>query len=214
MTTLRCGLTPPATTALSPISALIISVAGCGRARRHVPPSGAIVVLGAHAGVDHDPALHRAAGHVKRARARLGQQHVLLPGIGADKQVIPVDPNGHVPAEQHGQAAEHLLLGQPGLVTDDAQQPDCQPIVIGHTRHGRTRTGPATEEARRSPTGDCQADTQNARICAAITTGHQGALKIQISGDVRLAGGLGSPARESPADPVTGRNGCPPGPGP
>jgi hypothetical protein len=74
---------------------------------------------------------HRPAGHVERAGARLCQQRLLLSGIDADQQVIPVDSDGHVPVEQDRQAAEHLL-SQSGLVAEDVQQPGGQSFVVRH----------------------------------------------------------------------------------
>ena len=76
------------------------------------------MVFGAHAGVDQNPALHRAAAHVERARPGLGQQRSLLAGIGVDQQAIAVHPDRHMAADQDSEAAEHLLLSPSGLVAE------------------------------------------------------------------------------------------------
>jgi hypothetical protein len=40
----------------------------------------------------------------------------------------------HVPADQEGEPAEHLLLGEVGLTADELPNPRRQLLVVGH-RH-------------------------------------------------------------------------------
>jgi hypothetical protein len=47
-------------------------------------------------------------------------------------QVLAPHPAGHVALHQEGQAAEHLLLGQPRPVTDRIPDPGGEALVVRH----------------------------------------------------------------------------------
>src|SRR6266498_1006392 len=76
--------------------------------------------------VDQQPALHGPAGQVEHPGARFGQQQLWLGRVGSHDQVLAVDTDGDVAVQQHGQAAEHLLLGQSRFVADQVPQPGGQ----------------------------------------------------------------------------------------
>jgi ABC-2 type transport system ATP-binding protein len=82
-------------------------------------------------GSDHDEALHHARAHHRRARVRLGERSV---GIRPEphEQAGGDQPDGHVALEHPADPAEHLALGQPGLVVQLRPDPIREHLVVGH----------------------------------------------------------------------------------
>jgi len=49
---------------------------------------------------------------------------------------LPARGDRHVAADQEGEPAEHLLLGQPGLVADQVADAARELLVVGHRSDG------------------------------------------------------------------------------
>jgi MFS family permease len=81
---------------------------------------------------------------------------------------LPAGRNGHVAADQEGEAAEHALLGQPRLVADQLTNPVGEILVVGHRGHmvpgmrGLTRTGAGCGIAWEAPMRRRLADSARA----------------------------------------------------
>jgi hypothetical protein len=68
------------------------------------------------------------------AAGRLGQQRLLLTWVGANDQVVAAHTDGHVALQQHRQTAEHRLLGEPWIRTDQLAYSSRETLVVGHAR--------------------------------------------------------------------------------
>ena len=88
--------------------------------------STARLVLGAP---DRDDAAHRPAGHVEGPHTRLGSRRVHVLRADPRDKPLAVHPYGRVAAGQEGQAAEHLLLADPGDLLKAGADPVRQQFV-------------------------------------------------------------------------------------
>jgi hypothetical protein len=52
--------------------------------------------------------------------------------------------DGHIAADQEGEPAEHLLLGQLGIAPDELSDASGELLVVGHGNDRTERCGPAT----------------------------------------------------------------------
>jgi hypothetical protein len=79
------------------------------------------LVVGAQIiGTDAQPAAHVAASHVHRRGLRRLHQGVRLRRIDADHgAALAAGGDGHVAADEEGEPAEHLLLGQFRVAADE-----------------------------------------------------------------------------------------------
>ena len=68
-----------------------------------------------------------------RSASRRRHERVGLRGIDADEDpALAARGDRHVAADQEGEPAEHLLLGQAGLVADQVADPIGELLVVGH----------------------------------------------------------------------------------
>ncbi len=84
-------------------------------------------------GVDAEPPAHRAAAHLHRRRLRRRDQRVRLLDVDVDEDpALAARRDGHVAADQEREAAEHLLLREPGLTRDELADPVGERLVVRH----------------------------------------------------------------------------------
>ncbi len=77
--------------------------------------------------------MHFAAPHLEWSSMRLRKKRVGVLGVYAHHQpALAAGRDGHVPADQKGQAAEHLLLGDIGFAGDQLADPISEVFVVRH----------------------------------------------------------------------------------
>ncbi len=119
-------------------------------------------------GVDAEPAAHRAAAHLHQGRLRRRDERVRLLGVDVDQDpALAARRDGHVAADQEREAAEHLLLGEPGLARDELADPVGERLVVRHTaivlRAPIRYTTPGCSSASRdTPTGSRRSSASTA----------------------------------------------------
>jgi hypothetical protein len=83
--------------------------------------------------VDSEPALHFATAHLEWSRMRLLEKGVGVIGVYTHHQAaLTAGRDGHVSADQKGQATEHPLLGDVGLAGDQLADPISEVFVVRH----------------------------------------------------------------------------------
>jgi catechol 2,3-dioxygenase-like lactoylglutathione lyase family enzyme len=108
------------------------------------------------------PPRHRPAAHLRELRAGRSGERVRLGRVDTDHDpAVAAGGHGHVAADEEGEAAEHLLLRQAGLVGYQCADPVGESLVVGHpamvgharscAKAGPKRLGPASRRPRRSP---------------------------------------------------------------
>jgi hypothetical protein len=73
------------------------------------------------------------AAHLHEAGVRRGDQRIRLRRVDADQHpALAARCHGHVPADQEGEPAEHLLLGHAGFAADLLPDAVGEVLVVGH----------------------------------------------------------------------------------
>ena len=86
-------------------------------------------MLGSHP----EPTLHGASTHHRHLGIRSLHQLVRFPRISSDEHAtLATGRDGHVPADQEGQAPEHLLLRQKRLSLQQLAKSLSQLLVVRH----------------------------------------------------------------------------------
>jgi hypothetical protein len=96
-------------------------------------PGGQVVVGGDIARADPQPAGHLPAAHHRDGGRGRGHQVSRPLGMTVDEHAaLPAGADRHVAADEEGEAAEHLLLGQLGVGPDQVPDAPGEGFVIGH----------------------------------------------------------------------------------
>src|SRR5258706_66415 len=95
-------------------------------------PTLQILILLKTRGSDIHKALHRSSGEVHWASVRLPDQIFISLRPDPNHQVVLDDPDGHVPSNHEGNAAEHLPLGDVAAVAKNSADTLCQSFDVGH----------------------------------------------------------------------------------
>jgi hypothetical protein len=83
--------------------------------------------------VDSEPSLHPPAAHLHEAGLRRGEEPVRLRRVDANQHApLAARRDGHVPPDEEGEPAEHLLLGQIGLAAQQCTDPIREFLVVPH----------------------------------------------------------------------------------
>ena len=92
-------------------------------------------------GVDTEPARHLPPAHLHRVGRRRGHEPFRLGRVDADEQpALAARGDGHVPADQECEPAEHLLLGEAGRAADAVADAGCEGFVVRHAAMVPPRT--------------------------------------------------------------------------
>ncbi|HJW67696.1 MAG TPA: NAD(P)-dependent oxidoreductase, partial [Gaiellaceae bacterium] len=106
-------------------------------ARAEVDPLRELGLRSHVLGVDAQPAAHLLAAHLHQIGVGRGHQLVRPLGVRVNEDAaLPARGDRHVAADQEREPAEHLLLGQAGLVSDQVADASRELLVVGHRRDG------------------------------------------------------------------------------
>jgi hypothetical protein len=112
-------------------------------------PGGKVVVGGDVVGADAQPPGHLPALHHRDGGRGRGDQLVRLLGVDVDEHPsLPTGADRHVPADEEGEAAEHLLFRQLWVGPDQVPDATSEDFVIGHGPN-RTQQRIVDESSRR-----------------------------------------------------------------
>jgi hypothetical protein len=96
-------------------------------------PAAEVLVAEAVVGADAQPAGHLPALHHGDGCLGRRDQVVRARGVDVDEHAaLPTGSDDDVPADEEGEAAEHLLLGQLRVGPDQLPDPPGEDFVIGH----------------------------------------------------------------------------------
>jgi hypothetical protein len=105
--------------------------------------------------VDSKPSRHRTAAHLHATGRAGGNEPVGLRWIGAYKHAtLTARRDRHVPSDQEGEPAEHLLLCEVRFVGQELANAICELLVVGHRANRRDSPRPPTRskpEGREAP---------------------------------------------------------------
>src|SRR3989442_7409817 len=92
-------------------------------------------------GRDEEPARHGTGpGQVERLRARLLQHRFGRRGLDPHDEIVPVNADAHIAAEEEGDPAEHFLLGDPFAARERLADSRALGFGVRHARREGNRS--------------------------------------------------------------------------